>query len=51
VSKQEVLDAVTDYWIEEFGELRNDDQERDGSFVVGFVRCALESKEKETEND
>ncbi len=50
--KEQVLDAIKKYWIKEFGKI-SDGEERDGYFVSGFVRCAievyLENKENESE--
>lgn len=42
-SKDEIIQAIKELWIEEYGDLNDDNTDhRTGYFVVGFVSAAIE---------
>jgi len=42
----QIKEAITELWREDFGDLKDDTVERDGYFVLGFLQCAVEKKFK-----
>jgi hypothetical protein len=45
-TEREILDAIKDEYVNSFGQLRDDDIERDGYFVIGIVSAALRNIDK-----
>lgn len=40
---EEITEAIKAQWVKDFGKLMDDDSERDGYFICGFVHEALKS--------
>jgi len=45
-TKDQIKQAIVDEYTKEFGQLRDDEKERDGYFVIGFVTMALGNFDK-----
>jgi len=48
-SVEEIKEAVTNLWIEDFGKLYDASSERDGYFICGFITNALKQYHEEKE--
>ena len=44
----QILEAIRNEYIKEYGSLQDDEKERDGYFILGFVHIALDNFTKHT---